>query len=275
MTQIDAAVLTDTTAGRAAVVPGGRGRPGRAPTGWRRWRVQVGLIALTFVPAVAGAFRLTELAGDPPVTADNERFVASPAPVVLHIVGATVFCLLGAFQFDPVLRRRRPRWHRAAGRVLIPCGIVAALSGLWMTVFSDLPAQDNAALNAIRLVVGTAMAASLVLGLVAARRRDFAAHRAWVTRGYALGLGAGTQAFVIAPWMMVTGNPTGNFRAVLMLAAWSINLAVAEWALRRGRASRPAGQASRAWISRVAWRRRADSERAMARNKASQSAGSW
>lgn len=39
------------------------------------------------------------------------------------------------------------------------------------------------------------MAACLVLGFTAIRRRDIAAHRAWMIRAYAIGLGAGTQAF--------------------------------------------------------------------------------
>ena len=39
------------------------------------------------------------------------------------------------------------------------------------------------------------MAASIVLGFTAIRRGDVARHRAWMTRAYALALGAGTQVF--------------------------------------------------------------------------------
>ena len=39
------------------------------------------------------------------------------------------------------------------------------------------------------------MAACLVLGVAAIRRRDIAAHRAWMIRAYAIGLAAGTQVF--------------------------------------------------------------------------------
>jgi hypothetical protein len=34
----------------------------------------------------------------------------------------------------PAFRRRRPGWHRAAGRLLVACGVLVGLSGLWMTV---------------------------------------------------------------------------------------------------------------------------------------------
>ena len=53
---------------------------------------------------LAGALRVTELATGAEVTPANARFFATPAPVVVHIVGATVYCLLGAFQFVPGIR---------------------------------------------------------------------------------------------------------------------------------------------------------------------------
>ena len=55
--------------------------------------------------------------------------------LVLHILCASVYALLGAFQFAPAFRRRRPGWHRRAGRLLVPAGLLVGLSGLWMTLF--------------------------------------------------------------------------------------------------------------------------------------------
>lgn len=96
------------------------------------WRVPAGLLVLSAVPAIAGLVRLHELAVGAAITPDNARFFAAPLPVILHILTATLFCVLGAFQFVTGIRSRWPRWHRAAGRLLIPCGLIAALSGLWM-----------------------------------------------------------------------------------------------------------------------------------------------
>jgi len=197
----------------------------------REWLAPAGLILLSLVPVVAGGMRLTELASDPVVSADNARFLVFPAPVVVHIVGATVFALLGALQFAPSLRRHR--WHRISGRIAAPAGLLAALSGLWLTVFSDLPASDGQALLVIRLVFGTAMAASIVVAFVAIRRGDVRRHSAWMTRGYAIGLAAGTQVFTMLPWFLLFGAPDVNVRAALMAAGWVINLAVAEVVIRR------------------------------------------
>jgi predicted membrane protein DUF2306 len=189
------------------------------------------LLALTAVPALAGAIRVTELGAGAPVTPDNARFFAAPVPVLLHVVGATAFCVLGAFQF-----LRGPR-HRVMGRLIVPCGLVAALSGLWMTVSYPLPAHDGDLVMVLRLGFGAAMAAALVLGLLAALRRDFATHGAWLTRGYAIGQGAGSQAVILGGWTLAAGAPGTFARAVLMGAAWVLNRAVAEWIIR-GRENR-------------------------------------
>ena len=197
------------------------------------WPIATGLILLSAVPVAAGAARLSQLAAGAPVTPANERFFAIPVPVVLHIIGATGYCILGAFQFVPGFRRRRPGWHRAAGRLLVPCGLIAAWSGLWMTVFYPKPPGDGAVVTGERLVFGSLMIASIVLGFAAVRRRDITQHRAWMIRGYAIGQGAGTQVLTHLPWTVFIGTPGESVRSVLMGAGWVINLAVAEWIIRR------------------------------------------
>lgn len=207
----------------------------RARSDWRRseWLVPALLIGLSLVPAIAGTARLAELSSDPVVTPANARFVETPLPVVLHILSAIPYAILGSMLFMP--RFRRARWHRAAGKVLGMCGLVVALTGLWMAHFYDWPAGDGVALYVMRLVVGAGMTASIVLGVVAARRRDIEVHGAWMIRAYALGMGAGTQVVTHLPWFVLVGTPDEPVRAVLMGLGWAINLVVAELVIRRGR----------------------------------------
>jgi len=192
------------------------------------------LVALSLVPAVAGTARLTALAGGGDITPANARFFAMPLPVTLHILAVIPYSILGAFQFAPAFRRRRRGWHRAAGRVLGIFGLVAALTGLWMAHFYPWPEGDGEALYMLRLVFGTAMVASIILGIAAVLRRDFASHGAWMIRGYAIGLGAGTQVLTHLPWFIFVGKPDEVSRAVMMGAGWVINVCVAEWIIRRG-----------------------------------------
>jgi uncharacterized membrane protein len=212
----------------------------KAPTkaGSANWLVAA-LIVLSAIPLAAGAFRLTQLAGGAEITPANARFFASPVPVVLHIVSAGVYAIVGAFQFAPRFRRRRPGWHRAAGRLLVACGLLVGLSGLWMTLFYPWPEGDGAILYGLRLLFGSAMLLSILLGIAAIRRGNVNGHRAWMARGYAIGLGAGTQALTLLTGELIAGPPSELSRALLMGAAWVINLAVAEWVIRK----RPAASA--------------------------------
>ena len=205
----------------------------RVPSRKREWGVPVALILLCAVPLVFGAVRLVTLAVGAEITPENARFFAAPLPVVLHIVAAAAYIVLGAFQFVPGLRRRKPGWHRRVGRLLVGSGLVAALSGLWMTQFYELPDHDGVLLYGFRLLFGSLMAISILLGLIAIRRREIARHRAWMMRGYALGLGAGTQVVTLLIGEIVLGAPDQVARGLLMGAGWAINLALAEWIIRR------------------------------------------
>jgi uncharacterized membrane protein len=199
----------------------------------RGWLLPAGLVLLSFVPVAAGLSRLTQLATGGPITPGNERFFDSPVPVVVHVAGVLGYALLGALQFWPQLRARHPRYHRYAGRLVVPCGFAVALSGLWMTLFYAEPPTDNALLEVFRVIAASAMATCLVLGVVAVRRRDFVRHRAWMVRAYAIALGAGTQVFTHLPWVLLVGTPGGYPRDAMMATGWLINVAVAEWFLRR------------------------------------------
>lgn len=191
------------------------------------------LIMLALVPALAGAGRLVQL-GTGDITPDNLRFFAAPIPIILHIVPAIAYSIVGAFQFSPGFRKRNRRWHRIVGRVLLPCAMLVALSGLWMTLTYPWPAGDGVAVYVERLVFGTAMLLSVVMGIDAIRRRKYAEHGGWMIRAYAIGMGAGTQVLTHLPWFILTDvKPGETARGVMMGLAWVINLAVAEWIIRK------------------------------------------
>jgi len=202
--------------------------------GW----VPFALVVLVLVPATAGSLRLVELAGGPQLIPANPRASASPVPVIVHIVCAVSYAVLGAFQFSAGLRRRRPGWHRVAGRVLVVLGLAVAFSALWMAQFYPRQPGTGALTYVFRLAVASGMAASIILGFAAIRRGDVTRHLAWMTRAYALALGAGTQVLTqgIGEPIFGTGE-TAN--ALLLGAGWGINLAVAEYVIRRRRTRRP------------------------------------
>jgi uncharacterized membrane protein YozB (DUF420 family) len=212
------------------------------------WTGAAALIVLSLIPLIFGVIRLTQLAGGAEITPENARFFASPMPVVIHVAGAAVYALLGAIQFPTGVRRRMLAWHRAVGRFLVVCGLLVGFSALWMTLFYSRPPGTGDLLYAVRLLFGTAMVLSIVLGFVAIRRRNVIAHRAWMIRGYAIGLGAATQMLILIVREIIAGPPNELSHALLMGAGWVLNLAVAEWAIRKGpiaRVPKPTNAVSR------------------------------
>jgi uncharacterized membrane protein len=219
------------------------GRPTRA--GRSAW-VPFALITLVLIPAIFGTLRLIGLAGGPELVPADPRFTASPVPLVVHIASAVTYAVLGAFQFSAPLRRHRPGWHRAAGRLAVLLGLAVALSALWMNQFYPRQPGTGDLSYVFRLAFGAGMLTCLLLGFTTIRRGDVARHRAWMTRAYALALGAGTQVFTKGIGPAVFGSSELTLDLSLG-AGWVINLAVAEYVIRRAgrrRAPQPPGPAT-------------------------------
>ena len=79
---------------------------------------------------------------------------------------------------------------------------------------------------------------SIVFAYLTIRRGNVKKHRDWMMRAYAIGMAAGTQALTLMVGELVAGKPNELSRALLMGAAWVINLAVAEWKIRNRRGAR-------------------------------------
>jgi hypothetical protein len=183
------------------------------------------------VPLTFGVLRILQLMGLSDVMPAAP--VSSAIPLMIHIVGAFVYALLGAFQFSAGIRSRWPVWHRMAGRVLFGCGVLVAGSAVWLSIAHVALTPAGLLLLAFRLIFASAMLMALVLGLAAILRGDVSTHRAWMTRAYAIALGASTQMLVMTIAEILTGEPSEMNRSLLLGVSWLINLAFAEWRIRR------------------------------------------
>lgn len=133
-------------------------------------------------------FALATLGGHMPETLDpfNDRYLAHPWKTLAHTATGIVFAVLGPLQFAAPLRRRLPLIHRVSGRIFLPIGIVSGLAALAMTLGMPVwGAKQNT-------VISAASAAFMVFAFVNAfrlvRRRQYARHREWMMRGFAMGL---------------------------------------------------------------------------------------
>lgn len=200
------------------------------------WKIAA-LLLLSVVPVAAGIVRLLGLEPGRVITLQNARFFYAPLPIFIHILCAGVFCVFGAFQFDAQIRRRYLTLHRISGRILVVCGAFSGLTGIWMTIFYQIPPSlQGGLLYGTRLVFGSLMVLFIALSLFAILSKRVTGHRAWMIRAYAIGQGAGTQVLIIAPGSIIFGETLGLTRDILMSSAWVINLIFAEWIINRQRA---------------------------------------
>ena len=196
----------------------------------REWMFLAIILIYSFVPTFGGLFRIAELLGGPAIAPANPRAFAHPLPIVLHILSSFLFCLLGALQFLPSMRRYHLGLHRMMGRVVATAGCMSALTGLWMTHFYAFPQElQGALLYWVRIVLSLSMVGLIVWAVIAIRSRNILGHSTAMLRAYAIGQGASTQAFLGIGWMVAfETEPLGPLRDIMMVFAWGLNLLIAE-----------------------------------------------
>src|SRR2546429_3823478 len=106
-----------------------------------------------------------------------------------HILPAMLFMVLGPLQFVRGLRAKYPQVHRRSGRIFLTASAVVGVTGLTMAFGKTIGGVDEKA--AITLF-GTFFLIALAKALWHALRREFAQHREWMIRGYAIGLAVAT-----------------------------------------------------------------------------------
>lgn len=119
----------------------------------------------------------------------DAHFASERALVLTHILPAMLFMVLGPLQFVRSLRSRYPQIHRWSGRIFLAASAVVGISGLKLAFGKTIGGLDEKA--AITLF-GTFFLIALAKALWHALRREFAQHREWMIRGYAIGLAVAT-----------------------------------------------------------------------------------
>ena len=163
---------------------------------------------------------------------DAIKFDAVPWSLFFHALGGLLFGLLGPLQFANALKLRFGRLHRISGRVFVAAGILLGLSSLRLV--TTFPDATTWVVVSARAVGGLGLILALILALHAIAKRHVDAHRAWMIRAYAIGMGSATLvAFIQLPIFLIRGQPLEGYAAdLLFVASWAINLAIAEAVIR-------------------------------------------
>lgn len=155
---------------------------------------------LILVVAVFVVIRVVSDVGDltagriPPEGDFDRRYVLNPWIAYLHIVPGSAYLLGAPFQVSARFRDRHLQGHRMLGRVLIPAGLVTAVFAIVIGIVMPFGLLAEASAT---IVFGVYFFTALVLAYRAIRRYDVVAHRRWMIRAFAVGVGVGMIRIVI------------------------------------------------------------------------------
>ena len=139
--------------------------------------------------------------------------------------------LLGPFQFSHAIRLRWPAWHRWAGRAYVVSGLAVGMSAIGLAGYFPMGGMLK---YSATLVFGGLLVIALLSALVAIRRGNAVQHRAWMLRGYSLGLAVATQRVYFAIAFVVLGEMSDLTLGVGVWVTWTLHLVVAEIIIARG-----------------------------------------
>jgi uncharacterized membrane protein len=147
---------------------------------------------------------------------------------IAHVAAATSALGFGGFQLVPEIRNRCSLLHRYTGRFCIAAALFTGVSAVFLAVRDAHP--DAVALGLC--LTATLWIVTTIAGFWSISRRSLVAHRRWMARSYALAASLLTLR-VSSKGLEASGigGLDAAYPAVIR-AAWILNLAVAEGAVR-------------------------------------------
>jgi hypothetical protein len=188
------------------------------------------LFILTFIPLASAPVRMFQILTDQ-LPADAIKFTTVPWTLFFHALGGLAFGLAGPLQFAGALKTRFGWFHKFTGRIFVIAGVFLALSALRLLI--EFPHDSTWVLVSARAAAACGKLFTITLALNAVWDRNFAQHRAWMIRTYALGMGAATISFIQLPIFLIRGKALEGYLAdSLFVLSWVINLTLAEIVIR-------------------------------------------
>ena len=156
----------------------------------------IGVILLAFIGLAMGMRRTIVLlkpgslsARNGPAAELDGHFAKQRALTLLHILPGMLFMVLGPLQFVRGLRAKHPAIHRWSGRVFLAASAVIGVTGLTMVLRDSIGGLDE---KTAIIIFGSFFLIAMGKALWHALHREFARHREWMIRGFAIGLAVAT-----------------------------------------------------------------------------------
>src|SRR5215475_7080280 len=172
-----------------------------------------------------------------PAVALDDHFAKEKTLTLLHVIPGMIFMVLGPLQFVRSLRAQHPGVHRWSGRIFLTASAVIGVTGLTMALRGTIGGWDE---KSAILIFGSFFLIALGKALWHAMHREFAKHREWMIRGYAVGLAVATIRPIMGGFFAValmhgrTPQPQ-NFFGTAFWIGFVAQTIVAEIWIRRSR----------------------------------------
>ncbi|MEE9314148.1 MAG: DUF2306 domain-containing protein [Rhizobiaceae bacterium] len=143
---------------------------------------------------------------------------------LLHISASPIALAIGAYQLLPNMRKRHLTLHRWLGRLYAIVIIVGGVSGFYIAF--NIESTIGAIGFALLAVIWVFVTAQAVLK---ARAKQFADHRIWMIRSFALTFAAVTLRLQLATFQFGFEMPYEQVYPFLAWSCWIPNIIFAQW----------------------------------------------
>jgi uncharacterized membrane protein len=159
---------------------------------------------------------------------------AAPPLFVLHALAGAVALFAGSVQLRLATRllRGRRHLHRRIGQTYLWAAWVTSLSSLGVAAFFDV----SLAAKAMFAMTSLLWFATTTLAFLRIRQGNVRQHREWMIRSFALAFFFVTGS-LWPPILAATTLPQAIGYPLALFLSWSLNLAAAQWWIRRTKPS--------------------------------------
>ena len=194
------------------------------------------------VPPQVRATTVQLFAGSVYATRQMSAFAASPLLIGVHALAGVIFTALVPVQLSASVRWRSTRVHRWTGYAFVASAWIVAISGVAVSYVYPFAGRAGMIPN---LLSAALLMFCTVAGILNVRRGELAAHRAWMMRAMAIGLGIVLSRVYLPLLVQVFKLPADEAMAQVFWLGSGTNLLMVEWWLQRARGrTKPPGAAA-------------------------------
>ncbi|HAS41556.1 MAG TPA: hypothetical protein DCS93_13830 [Microscillaceae bacterium] len=152
---------------------------------------------------------------------------SKPGIEIVHRLLGAIYLIIGLLQFSPRFRKQRPRLHKTLGKIFMVFSITAAVSGMLFAVL--VPFAGFLEVFPI-FTFAFFMLYATYRAYVHIRRGEVMAHREWIARSYAVGLGIATIRVMVLVINYLTAFKLDQPQVVMvsLWGGWVLTLGAVE-----------------------------------------------